>query len=77
MSDFIVEQSGRLTLSPAQIEENSQCPEGERLSTTDVREIIYPGKNHDGFWTNAKLVEQVSYFVCCYVKRSGNLQWFA
>ena len=57
MSDFIVEQSGRVTLSPAQIEENSWLPVGKQLQTMDVREIIYPGKNHDGFWTNEKLVE--------------------
>ncbi|KAI6045898.1 hypothetical protein EDC04DRAFT_2558912, partial [Pisolithus marmoratus] len=25
----------------------------------DACEIIYPGKNNDGFWTNEKLVEQV------------------
>ena len=63
VSDFIVVQSGRLTLSPAQIKENSWLSVGEQLRTTDVREIIYPGKNHDGFWTNDKLVKQVSYFV--------------
>lgn len=60
VSDFIVEETGRLTLSPAQIEENSHLPVGERLQFTDAREIIYPGKNHDGFWTNDKLVGQVN-----------------
>jgi len=61
ISDFIVEQTGRLTLSPTQIEENSQLPVGERLEITDAWKIIYPGKNHDGFWTNDKLIEQVNY----------------
>jgi hypothetical protein len=71
VSDFIVEQSGRLTLSPAQIGENSRLLVGEQLRTTDVREIIYLGENHDGFWTNDKLVEQVSDFVHRYIKRSN------
>ncbi|KAF8548284.1 hypothetical protein OG21DRAFT_1526603, partial [Imleria badia] len=59
MSDFIVKKSRRLTLSPAQIKENSQLPVGKQLQTTDVHKIIYPGKNYDRFWTNDKLVEQV------------------
>lgn len=59
VSDFIIEQTGRLTLSASQIEENTQLPVTEQLQVTDAREIIYPGKNHDGFWTNDKLVEQV------------------
>jgi hypothetical protein len=59
VSDFIVEQSGRLTLSMEQVKENSHRSIGERLQFTDAHEIIYPGKNHDGFWTNDKLVEQV------------------
>jgi hypothetical protein len=42
-----------------QVKENSHRSIGERLQFTDAREIIYPGKNHDGFWTNDKLVEQV------------------
>jgi len=35
-------------------------PVQDWLKCTDARRIIYPGKNHDGFWTNDKLVEQVS-----------------
>ena len=75
VSDFIVKQSRRLTLSPVQIEQNSQFPVDEQLQKTDVHEIIYLGKNHDGFWTNEKLVEQVSHFAHCYVKRC-DLWWF-
>ena len=59
--DFIVEHTGRLTLSPAQREENMQLPIAERLEFVDACEIIYPGKNHNGFWTNEKLVIQVSF----------------
>ena len=65
VSDFIVEHTGRLTLSPAQVEENAKCPAVERLEVTDAREIIYPGKNHDGFWTNENLVAQVSNQMSC------------
>ena len=65
VSDFIVEHTGRLTLSPAQVEENAKCPATERLEVTDAREIIYPGKNHDGFWTNKNLVAQVSNQMSC------------
>jgi hypothetical protein len=64
VSDFIVEQTGRLTLSATQREENSHLPDGERLQYADAQEIMYPGKNHDGFWTNDKLVEQVSSNIC-------------
>ncbi|KAF8139716.1 hypothetical protein EV363DRAFT_1392657 [Boletus edulis] len=55
VSNFIVEHTGRLTLSLAQVEENAQLPAAERLEVTDACKIIYPGKNHDGFWTNENL----------------------
>ena len=61
VSDFIVEETGRLTLSKHQLEENASLPNEQQLQCTDAREIIYPGKNNDGFWTNDKLVEQVSH----------------
>lgn len=60
VSDFIVEQTGRLTLSESQLQENATLPKEKQLRSTDSREVIYPGKNYDGFWTNDKLVEQVS-----------------
>jgi len=50
ISDFIGEQTGRLVLNEAQCRTNSQLPAGEQLTTTDAREIIYPGKNSDGWW---------------------------
>ena len=61
VSDFIVEQTGRLALSEDQIHKNAALPAKDQLKSTDAREIIYPGKNNDGFWTNDKLVEQVSH----------------
>jgi hypothetical protein len=61
-SGFIVEQFGRLALSPSQIEEQNKLPESEHLPCYDSREIIYPGRNGDGWWNSARLIEQVSYF---------------
>ena len=60
VSDFIVEQTGRLALSDDQIRKNLNMPVQDQLKSTDSCRTIYPGKNHDGFWTNEKLVEQVS-----------------
>ena len=64
VSDFVVEETGRLTLSEHQLEENASLLDEQQLQCTDAREIIYPGKNSDGFWTNDKLVEQVSHDLC-------------
>ena len=61
-SGFIVEQTGRLALSPKQIAEQEKLPESERLPCYDSREIIYPGKNGDGWWNCNKLVDQVFEF---------------
>jgi len=57
-----------------------QLPIAERLEFVDAHEIIYPGKNHNGVWTNEKLVVQVSFdlnilfetltWVCAQVKRA-------
>jgi len=71
ISDFIVEQTGRLALSESEIKENASLPAERQLKgSLDAREIIYPGKNNDGFWTNEKLVEQVSHDVLLFcVKR--------
>lgn len=65
VSDFIVEHTGRLALTEEQIQKNATLPAEHQLTFTDAREIIYPGKNYDGFWTNEKLVEQVSYTYGC------------
>jgi len=34
-------------------------PENERLAIHDPQEIIYPGKNADGWWTGKMLIQQV------------------
>lgn len=60
VSDFIVEDTGRLRLSPEQIEYQHTLPPEQRLPVFDAREIIYPGKNYDGYWTAEKLLNQVS-----------------
>ncbi|KIJ53154.1 hypothetical protein M422DRAFT_242272 [Sphaerobolus stellatus SS14] len=59
VSDFTVEQTGRLNLNEEQMDYNSHLPPSERLTTTDAREIIYPGKNHEGWWNTERLIEQV------------------
>ncbi|EUC56568.1 DDE family endonuclease, partial [Rhizoctonia solani AG-3 Rhs1AP] len=60
VSDFIVEQSGRLALTPEMIKANENLPTGERLKVTDARKIIEPGKNHDKWWDMDQLCDQVS-----------------
>ncbi|KAL4063818.1 hypothetical protein J3A83DRAFT_4361906 [Scleroderma citrinum] len=58
--DFIVEQTGKLVLSESQVKENANLPAEYQLrGPLDAHEIIYPGKNHDGFLMNEKVVEQV------------------
>jgi hypothetical protein len=59
VSDFIVEHTGRLVMSEDQIKANQALQPSEQLPWSDAREIIYPGKNHDGWWTNEKLLIQV------------------
>lgn len=59
VSDFIVEQTGRLCLSPEQIADQEKLKPEDRLPFYDARQVIYPGKNHDGFWNNEKLIPQV------------------
>lgn len=60
VSDFIVEGTGRLTLSEAEIEAQLALPERQRLKTWDARKIIYPGKNQDAYWDMPQLIDQVS-----------------
>jgi hypothetical protein len=50
ISDWICETFGRLRLSEVQIADQAKLPEAEWLRVTDVRRIIYPGKNHDKWW---------------------------
>lgn len=60
ISDFILELFGRLKLTTEQIEElRGTSGEDEEL-ITDAREIIYPGKNSDGWWNAQRLINQVN-----------------
>ncbi|KDN36668.1 hypothetical protein RSAG8_10666, partial [Rhizoctonia solani AG-8 WAC10335] len=59
VSDIIVEETGRLVLSPEEIEAQLALPEHQRLKTYDARKIIYPGKSLDPYWDMPQLVEQI------------------
>lgn len=60
VSDFVIEDTGRLYLTKEQVQEQDKLPVDARLPTYDARKIIYPGKNHDPYWDMPQLVEQVS-----------------
>jgi len=59
ISDFIVEQAGRIALNEEQQQFNAQLPTDQRLTTTDAPEVIYLGKNSDGWWNMERLIAQV------------------
>lgn len=59
-SGFIIEQTGLLKLSQEEIDEQEKLPVAQRLPCYHSKEIIYPGKNGDGWWNCERLVEQVS-----------------
>jgi hypothetical protein len=58
ISDWISERTGRLALSDEQVAAQANLPESQRLRVTDARRIIYPGKNHDGWWDLKQLMDQ-------------------
>ena len=51
VSDFLCECHGPLRLSPEQQSVHPNVPKESRI-------LLHPGKNAEGYWTNAKLVEQ-------------------
>lgn len=59
ISSFIVELTDLLQLSSEQREEQKKLPEKDRV-IEDAAEIIYPGKNADGWWNAKRLIAQVS-----------------
>lgn len=61
VSDFLCEKSstGRLNLDVVQLAENSKLPDDVRISVTDARTMIYPGKNHDKWWDLEQLMKQI------------------
>ena len=56
ISDFIVEQTGRIALSERLQQENTDLPVEQHLTHTDAHEIIYPGKNNDGWWNMERFI---------------------
>jgi hypothetical protein len=54
---------GHLKLSDEQIVAQSTLPESQRLKVTDSQKIIYPGKNHDGWWDLAQLMDQMQHAI--------------
>ncbi|CAJ0755543.1 12240_t:CDS:2, partial [Entrophospora sp. SA101] len=54
VSEFLTEKNGRLHLNEVQITSNPYVPEESRV-------ILKPGKNHEGYWTNDHLIEQVEF----------------
>ncbi|KAI0250190.1 hypothetical protein BJV78DRAFT_1155347 [Lactifluus subvellereus] len=58
VSDFITKEMGRLSLSEVQISYDNALPKDKRLEIHDSREIIYPGKNADGWWMGEMLIKQ-------------------
>lgn len=60
VSDFIVQDRGRIRLTDEQIAAQEKLPQSERLESFDARTIIYPGKNGDKYWDMTQLLEQVS-----------------
>ncbi|KAF8578546.1 hypothetical protein K439DRAFT_1648756 [Ramaria rubella] len=59
ISDFIVEHTGRIVLNEEQRQINDKLPLHLRLQHMDAWEIIYPGKNNDGWWNMERLIVQV------------------
>ncbi|EAU83213.1 hypothetical protein CC1G_11674 [Coprinopsis cinerea okayama7 len=57
VSDFIVELTGHLKLTNELIEAQRPLPEGQHIPE-QAREIIYPGKNADGWWDAKQLIKQ-------------------
>ena len=53
-----MEIGGCLRLTPEQIAEQEMLPESERVVHC-ADEIIYPGKNNDGWWNAEHLIAQV------------------
>jgi len=52
--------TGRLALSPEQVEAQLLLPEHSHLRVTDAHKIIYPGKNHDAWWDLNQLCNQTT-----------------
>jgi hypothetical protein len=60
---WICETTGHLRLSDEQVAAQSELPEAQQLKVTDSRKIIYPGKNHDGWWDLKQLMDQMTHAI--------------
>lgn len=60
VSGWIVEETGTLSLLAKQRDTDLKLPPKEQLPTHNTHEIIYLGKNADGWWNYERLIEQVS-----------------
>jgi len=58
ISAFATELTGTLKLTREQVEAQKKISETQRVPE-DSREIIYPGKNSDGWWNAERLINQV------------------
>ena len=56
VSDFIIEQMGQIALLERLHQENAALPVEQHLTHTDACEIIYPGKNNDGWWNMERFI---------------------
>ncbi|KIJ25047.1 hypothetical protein M422DRAFT_274056 [Sphaerobolus stellatus SS14] len=63
ISDFIIEQTGCITLNEEQLQFNNQLLPGQKLEFTDAQEIMYPSKNSDGWCNMEKLIVQVKWMI--------------
>ncbi|KAF4621818.1 hypothetical protein D9613_012166 [Agrocybe pediades] len=59
VSAFATELTGTLKLSKEVAEAQKNLPEKDRIPE-DSREIMYPGKNSDGWWNAERLIKQVT-----------------
>ncbi|KZV99844.1 hypothetical protein EXIGLDRAFT_668139 [Exidia glandulosa HHB12029] len=59
VSGFIYEDGGYLRLDARARAKHDALPRSEHLKTTDSMVIIYPGKNHDGWWDLKQLFAQI------------------
>ena len=57
ISNWISECTGRLALSDKQVATQANLPELQRLKVTNAHKIIYPGKNHIGWWDLKQLMD--------------------
>lgn len=68
VSSFIVEMTGTLELSEEERVAQARLPESERVAEAACK-IMYPGKNHDGWWNGERLIAQVKRTIPLFEKK--------